>query len=1341
MGKRLPPVPGQPPLARHIEKVKGSNALERARAAAPAYSQQLARRFARAIYDTKGRVKQDVVDENLQLLLQASRELGSPDASLGAGGEVGALTVSDLWAKMPDREKSTYLERMSTTAPGGEGEAVAREFLTNMAKGAEVYGPRSPNAGELDITAPARADARPGNTVVLGDENNPEPRDRTAIDADKRISAIINGDWRDAQSMRLDTRAPIDRNDFKEGLPDEVQQQVKLLDQLPKTVVQTTRDAKDFPRDIEMENRRKIAGLGKDLKTSLDIPSLQQLLRDTNANRIDENFRRLSGTEPGLDVVTDYQRAFNQAFADIKRSDASISDATAYDLATQIVQQSPVQDGTAFASAGTVPIKAFSEPQQTIRSLKMIGADGEPVFRDVADPAPAQLGFPDHFDEEGNLILPQDSQGRFQLFPSSRSSYVQSQDPFRGPSNKELNDYSDAVGGSGVVGGLMSSRGTGNTIGQILRPETFKADRMAGQPDSLGARLREFPGEPSGLGDMTGGFVSGDSDIRRLQEEINRLGGTGAADSLRQRIDALKSRTMKFGGEDNSKSVAPFRENGGAGYNVLEFNDSSQARYNKKLMSMLGSLPGQYAEDFSAFDLDWLIPELNTKRLDLDLLKAGRYDSESLANIILDKANIVDPDIHRELYRKLEPMVAQGITQRAMDRAQYEFNRYQKSLGEQGKGLPGSEILFGEDGMSRASLLPSQVRPPADAPKTGSSTDVGNIPFGQEGRTFGFDSTQVMPQFMPADHSINMGLLPQDQIVNPYRIDPLGIENEGDGLSVLLNRLGEATQPDHRMPYPQRGFVEQPVTEAVARPASLSPVQQDVFTGQMFAAAEAAAGGPVDSVRQGSSPNKFIGTTEATADSPAREVEFDFDPLAAGYSADVQLSDSRSDAQPTWINPRYKGVMANADLEGANQELLDAELQGDLAELDGESGGYEPSFEEMALASDSPPLDDAPTASSVDLAEPGAELAGEAAPVTSEAVAAADPAKMTRAQKAAATLAANKLAQEQAATAQQTTTAQLPAGSVQLAPEAPPLGDTADLQTANLNFVIDDAASTELAPEVQSAVAATGPAASPASLTIDVGTPTANIQQLLQQLASQQVAAPAPTTAPAPAQVAQAAAQGAAQQLAPQAAPLPNTPAPTPQTQATRNSGLSPAMRQTLFGAGRVPATPATPANATPANPAPAPQPNQQNQWPNMSGGGSSAHAAAQAAMLSQQAEMQRRLASMTIGRNGQTTVVEETPNHTWLNFVPRKIAANPGKSLAAAGVTGASVLYSRSGSPPPGPPPSEESDAEFARSILDGPTVDVPLMSNPDMIMQSGTMTRPEDTIRRFMPKLSNPR
>ena len=145
MGKRLPPVAGQPPLAKHIEAVKGSNAIDRARAAAPAYSQQLARRFARAIYDTKGRVKEDVVDENLQLLLQASRELGSPDASLGAGGEVGALTVSDLWAKMTDREKSTYLERMSTTAPGGEGEAVAREFLTNMAKGAEVYGPRSPN--------------------------------------------------------------------------------------------------------------------------------------------------------------------------------------------------------------------------------------------------------------------------------------------------------------------------------------------------------------------------------------------------------------------------------------------------------------------------------------------------------------------------------------------------------------------------------------------------------------------------------------------------------------------------------------------------------------------------------------------------------------------------------------------------------------------------------------------------------------------------------------------------------------------------------------------------------------------------------------------------------------------------------------------------------------------------------------------------------------------------------------------------------------------------------------------------------------------------------------------
>lgn len=127
--------------------------------------------------------------------------------------------------------------------------------------------------------------------------------------------------------------------------------------------------------------------------------------------------------------------------------------------------------------------------------------------------------------------------------------------------------------------------------------------------------------------------------------------------------------------------------------------------------------------------------------------------------------------------------------------------------------------------------------------------------------------------------------------------------------------------------------------------------------------------------------------------------------------------------------------------------------------------------------------------------------------------------------------------------------------------------------------------------------------------------------------------------------------------------------------------------------------------------------------------------------MQSQQADMQRRLASMTVGKNDKKTVVEETPNNTWLNFVPRKIAANPGKSLAAAGVTGASILYSRSGSPPPGPPPSEESDAEFARSILDGPTVDVPLMSNPDVIMQSGTMSRPEDTIRRIMPKLSNPR
>lgn len=1232
MGKRLPDSPGK--LSQYVS---ARRELQRARAAAPLAADAISRRYSRKVLTDRGRPIKDVLAENSAMLMRVARELrdGAESAMSTDSGAVvrvpnrGELMHKMAWQKMPPQTKKAYLDYIASIQPGAtpeeklaNGAMAVKEFsevmdselppgLSDSVQGPMVADLAGPEQQPPDILVPKQHGGR--KMVPVVSEDPLDQRTRAALPPERGATQILGSADKAADFRKyVDSRSKSDRGE----LPDEVQQQEKLIAAREATgLIPVTRQAS------EEENLRKIAALEKDIERARKIPELRQSLNELLDARMDRNFELLGGTEPGEDLVTVRQRVANKLFESIKESNPELDDASAMQMALAQADQLPAPDQLAFGSFGDVPDAPINASQQSMPTVTGLSQEGEQIFGTRFDPTVASLT------------------------PDQRRAYIARNEPFvdSGPSTSAITDPLRNVG----------------------------AEMMAGRPDSPSRRVGRD--EDLSLGMAPGGR------ILSLAKEIDRLSKDNAVAAMLSRLEAIKSRTRATGGEPQSFVVRPFGEKVQDTYNVMEFSDSPSARYNRKIESMLAapveSMGGLGADpsgegailarakerigsaapkaapqrrEVVPFDLEWALPELTDPETNYEmLLKAvGRYDAETLSDLIVDRMNITDPDIADAKREQLIPYVDAAIRQR-----------------DEGRRLQN------EGGFRTDLVAPSQEPPPPFAELT---------PFSQQLEDYRSTEFTDLPLFSGT--------------AKPF--EPRPGFSEGN-----IGAYGDRSP----RPRPQQ------------LPASLllDPEEANVLNSLIVDQAEQAFGGrPVNIESAG--PGQYLATTTAFGD--------------YGQSTPKRIINADAFARQL-LDANQPPAMSAAEL---SQEL------NSLIESDPEAGGAFPDFN----------------------FEDASELAPASSPLAITGGPLADPEVMPS--PATTGTLPEPIINQTAAPAMSS------ADDLGLAPPAGPLAITDDVGSgvgdAALSYVINDA---NVGGSVQQAMQALAAKATPQAQAavqqaVAAGQPV-NVQQIAQQTGSTpnviralQVSTGGIGLNPA---------VGPVSIDAGAFVPQPATPAPA----AATAQAAAPAAKQSTGrrrAAAAAAAAPATASGEAASAPAPAPQP---------AGGGGPTLSPRDQVRLEQLRERDNRLEDELIESSFQrgNQVAPETqfvvpdnshmaglfnrpappaPPPTWMNLPSRSLdnirkfsKSSPGyATIAGLGAAGTIAAFGQAGRRPQPMPQDPELTSEEQKVLQDFlsrgglPNFVEPMdqFQNPGQTMQSGRMTRPEDSLRRLLPQ-----
>lgn len=321
-----------------------------------------------------------------------------------------------------------------------------------------------------------------------------------------------------------------------------------------------------------------------------------------------------------------------------------------------------------YASAGTVPVAPIDAPQQVRESMIGIDTQGNQVFRDVADPVMRELT------------------------PEQRRAYIRQMDPTM--AIPEFWADTTAPGVAGALAAERSPRGRPlrmDPVPRQLNTNVLLPQVLAGQPDAPGVRVMEGQ-VPANL--------SVSPRIARLVSDISRLEKPGAEKFLTEKLARIREQ-MKPGATSNEFLVKPFSENTRDIYNVLEFSDAPQERFNRYVMQML-DIPAEalyglgradagtgmdpsgaqaimeramerggfttprktpQRREVVPFDLDYVLPELTNSNWEMALKATDSYTPENIAYLVADKMRL-GPQQFEIVADQLIPRVEQAMRAR-----------------------------------------------------------------------------------------------------------------------------------------------------------------------------------------------------------------------------------------------------------------------------------------------------------------------------------------------------------------------------------------------------------------------------------------------------------------------------------------------------------------------------------------------------------------------------------------------------------------------------------------------------------------------------------------------------